>query len=325
MHGKAIIIQFSIHQKNELTLKHTLTALKVIISFGLIYFVTKKFDYHQVIDELKNISVFHVLSGLLISLVIVLLQGLRWKILLLKHGNSITFPFLLKYILYGYALNLAVPLGVGADIIKSYSLGKVIEAKSESIGSIVFAKILGLSMMMLLMWVSLPFSSRELLPESTYLPLSIISLLVFLFSLITIFKSNWVAKFIPFKVFKASIHHIQATVKQPKTLGLALMYSFLIQILISIIQLLFYQGVGAEISFWDNAIYFSVLSLLLYLPISIGGVGLREATSIYILGQLSGVSDSHCLQVSLLAYLLMVFQAFLGLLTYILIPKEARA
>lgn len=299
--------------------------LKLIVSLGLIYWVIKKFPYQDAFLQISEIQLLPIFLGVTISLIIIFVQCLRWKLLLLEKGETISFRFLLKFILYGYALNLVVPLGVGADIVKSYSLGKAIQAKSESISAILFAKILGLAMVMLLLWVAIPFASAEILPNWLYTPLSFFSLIIILFCSMVIFKPNFMAKFIKIKVLQNSISHIQSIVSQPRVLLLSIVYSLAIQVLISIIQYLFYYGVGAELPFWDNVIYFAVLSLLLYLPISIGGVGLREATSIFILGQLMGVSDTHCIQVSILAYLLMLLQASLGLLTYIFSPKGNKA
>lgn len=292
--------------------KNLKTLLKYIFSLGLIVWLTRNFSFQEAIINLKNVNLYFLGIAFGFSILVMTIQSLRWKTLLEILPINLSLIFYFKYILLGYFYNSILPIGAGSDLIKSYSLGKAINNKSTAISSIFSAKVLGLFNIMALMWLAIIFSSPSLLPEWIFLPLILLSSFICISSaLLFVFPKLIIGK-IPSSKIQNHLSYFQQLNKHPKILFKAIFYSFLIQLFVSNVQLFFFKSVGAEITFFDNLLYFSVLALILYLPISVGGVGVREASSIYILTKLSGVSDQHCIQVSILAYILIMIQALIG-------------
>lgn len=70
-------------------------------------------------------------------------------------------------------------------------------------------------------------------------------------------------------------------------------------------------GVGIEISYWDYCWVNAILTIILFLPISVGGLGIREVSLIGFLGLLN-VSSEKAVSLSVLLLAIQVIRAFGG-------------
>jgi uncharacterized membrane protein YbhN (UPF0104 family) len=73
------------------------------------------------------------------------------------------------------------------------------------------------------------------------------------------------------------------------------------------------RGVGIELPFSDWCWIFGLISLAVFIPITVGGIGLREGGLIFLLGNL-GLPNEKALALALSLLALQLFGALLGVL-----------
>ena len=77
------------------------------------------------------------------------------------------------------------------------------------------------------------------------------------------------------------------------------------------------RAIGVTISVWYFVLFVPIVSVVLMLPVSMSGLGVREGAYVYLFGQ-AGVSTAQALTMSLLIYALRVVAGLVGGLLYAL-------
>lgn len=100
-------------------------------------------------------------------------------------------------------------------------------------------------------------------------------------------------------------------VQDKKAILISIVCGFVYHLIINCIYCLLSTGLLIKISFVDFYWINSLLTIILLLPISIGGLGIREATLVGMLGLL-GIEEDMAFSFSILVLILQVMRAFIG-------------
>jgi uncharacterized membrane protein YbhN (UPF0104 family) len=97
--------------------------------------------------------------------------------------------------------------------------------------------------------------------------------------------------------------------------------SFLVQLLNILIYYLVAQSLGLKISFLFLTLFIPIIILIAMLPISFQGLGLREGTTIFLLGKL-GISATSAFSLSLICFAVGVLTSLGGGIIFIFRQKR---
>lgn len=246
------------------------TILKVAVSAVLLYLVFSKLGVSEVWETLKQVSIPHLLFAILLVLFSKWIAHLR----LLHYLKSITLivPLLTHWKLYlqGMFYNLFLPGGIGGDAYKAYILSRNYPVKLKRIISVLLLdRLSGLVALTLLTLVlsSIYFTQNhglgagQLLLIVPYLKYAALLLPLPLFGFY-LMKRLW-------------FHYALPAYSTTLYASLALQ---VIQVGACYLLLL---GLGYMDSAWPFLLLFTLSSILSVLPISLGGIGLREITFLY--------------------------------------------
>jgi len=240
------------------------TTLKVIISLLLLYFVFSKLGTKALWNTLKQVSILHFVVAFLLVLASKAIAHLR----LLHYLNAITIniPRLTHWKLYlqGMFYNLFLPGGIGGDAYKAYILSKQFDVKTKNIiSALVVDRLSGMialgSYALILFSAYLSRYPMEVLPKS-FVYTGLLSPLI-------------IAGFYGFNKL-----WFKATLKAFKTTTLL---SFALQGLQILATYVLLVGLGESQKVWGYLLLFTLSSVVSVLPISLGGIGLRELTFFY--------------------------------------------
>lgn len=266
-------------------------SFKVGFSLFALYYVTTKIDLQTVFHSLRHISyplVFLAIVFLLLSIVVAAFRlNTLFKAMPLHVSHTTNF----KLYWLGLFYNLFLPGGVGGDGYKIFLINKYHKKPVKSlIGVILSDRLSGLSVIF-------------------------IYLLILVYSLqLTLPYVNWLGALIPFffggywlflYLFNRSL-----LPKYWKVLGWSLL-SQLLQILVAFCIL---YAIGDELDFrgGEYMFLFLVSSITSSIPISLGGIGLREMTFLYGANYL-GLSAEHAVSLSFIFYLLSLLVSLPGI------------
>ena len=277
---------------------------------------------------LKTIAPSFFIIALLVMIVEVLIANFRWKIVLKQLGSNITFYKALRYLWIGVFFNQALPSSIGGDAVRGYYLCKNENySLSDATIGVLLDRVMGLLGLVLLVILTIPLifeSTITVLTKWTILSIIFFALLAIILSLIIDLIPN---KFSQLKIINGLVKF--------STKGREVLFSYygLIAVILSIIIHLTFvfaawllaYGMGLDIPFIGMLLIVPITNLLIALPISIAGWGIREGLFITGLGYLN-VSSDAALALSILYGLLMLVVSLPGFVDWFIqkpkIPRE---
>jgi len=242
--------------------------IKIVISLALVAFVLNTIDTKKLIDILLNVDIFWLFLAFIFYNLSKIVSAFRLIFYFKEIGIDIKQKSNLILYYIGMFYNLFLPGGVGGDGYKAYLLNKYHEPKlSLIIQALLFDRISGLVALIFLGALLYPFSSFDI-PIFYYLAIALIFISYPLFFLI----SKKLNKFLEY--FK------QTT-----------LFGFIVQLLQLISAIFIIYSLNSNVPIIDFLVLFLISSVVSVLPISVGGVGVRELTFLYGLKLIGYPSD----------------------------------
>ena len=292
---------------------------------GVIYLNT---NIDDVITIIQQAQIFDIVIAIFIVLFIRLLMAARWKLILDEHQMPIPFLESVYIILVSGSVGFFSPGGVAADFLKGHHAYKKDNDLSAITSIVLFDKLIGVFSMLLLVSVCstvLLFSSyqgdQEILTLVSYLSLFIILGVVFGVVILIKFETmmnKQLAK-CPQKIRKICnmIYKVFKSTALNKKLMLKMMFlSLAMQLLRSLMFYFILSSLSIEIAVISVMAYFPIVFMLMLLPITIGGVGVRESATFVLFSQF-GVNLEYSIGSGLIFYGIQLLVAVLGVFTYL--------
>lgn len=279
--------------------------IKSLVSIVLILFLCLKIDIIQ-IKKLTVADVFPYLSaGVIITLAALLIMSYRWKILIKEFlHRELSIRTLYTYYLIGTFFNTLMPGAIGGDIIRTERLHKRHGLSLKACTAITIAeRMAGIYGLMLLLSISIAignypdsFTIRKHIPQCLLLSTPVLVIL-----LIPLIK-----KLLRSRNVETSYSFMAKTVA---VLLLSQMGDILIAWVLS-------EYFNLHIGFYAFLFIMPLVYVATVLPISLGGLGVREGTFSGLM-TLYGVEISTAVTISLFMYLIKLCTGIIGYITYI--------
>lgn len=279
--------------------KHWITALKIVISLALVYFIFTKIDLGVVLKTLQKSRPLPLLMALVLFVASKILSAYRLNLYFHQLRVRLTQNSNLKLYLLGMFYNLFLPGGIGGDAYKGYLIKRQFGVKTKRVVSVLLLdRLSGL----LLLWVYACLLAL-LLPQSE-LGIYKITIVVLGFLSILIFwglNKKYFGEVYP--VFWGSIG-----------------YAALVQLaqLASAYFILMALNVGENpLSY---LFIFLISSIVSVLPLTIGGIGSREVTFFYG-AKLLGLDENISVGISMEFFIITALVSLFGILYHFKKPE----
>jgi uncharacterized membrane protein YbhN (UPF0104 family) len=266
-------------------------AIKIILTFIALYFVFSKIELKEVQKIITHANIWYLLLALLFFNLSKILSSLRLNIYFSHIGVKISEIYALKLYYIGMFYNLFLPGGVGGDGYKIYLLKKSHNIKvSTLITATLLDRLSGL--IPLLFFAGLLFISSDFYHKYIWLDwIAIIGTTTIfpIFYLINLwFFKGYIEIFFQTTLVGSGVQLLQ---------------------LISAFFIVYAIGYNSDMLIFLTL--FLISSVMAVLPISIGGVGVRELTFLYGLTLLEIDADGG-VAFSLLFFLISALSSLLG-------------
>ncbi|MDR3606055.1 MAG: lysylphosphatidylglycerol synthase transmembrane domain-containing protein [Oligoflexia bacterium] len=138
--------------------KYLKLALKIGVVVGLLVFLSQK-GFLSVQDTRRAFSHWeNIIFSVSISLFCALMGAIRWQWLLEAQGIELGTLRTCELTFVGNFFNVALPGAVSGDVIKAFYIGREVHGqRARAFGSILFDRVAGLSVLMLISAIALPF------------------------------------------------------------------------------------------------------------------------------------------------------------------------
>ncbi|MCF8381855.1 MAG: flippase-like domain-containing protein [Bacteroidales bacterium] len=271
--------------------KSLITLLKVVISFAALYFVFTKIDVSQLISIYKDANHFWVVMAVLSFALSKSIAAFRLNRFFTSIDIHISEIQNLKLYLLGMFYNLFLPGGIGGDGYKIFILNKKFEVRTKNIfWSVLADRMSGVYALFSLSVILLYIIKIEI----NFNYLSVVWLLIPLGLFFFYFILKKFASFLNKVLIKTTL------------------LSFLVQLMQLVSAYFILKALGVEEFQFRYLFIFLISSIVAMLPISIGGMGLRELTFLYG-SQFLFLDEGSSVGISLMFYLITAFVSLTGI------------
>jgi uncharacterized protein (TIRG00374 family) len=285
-------------------------ALKIIFSLSILAFLLiREVRFKDIPDALENIDIFWLVLSFSLHALGLFISAYRWQILIRAQGDEVPLGFLAKSYLVGNFFNLFLPTRFGGDVVRIRDGSRYSRSLLKSSAIVIVERFTGIIVLLTFAFVV----SLSRLDMAQSLPIIWISLLVGFMGLLAafLFFTPIVSYFlnkVPEKGIwmnlKSKILEFRRVVlvyKDKKgAFFLALFWAFLLQVNVILHYYLAGKAFHLEIPFLDYFIFIPIILLILIIPVTISGLGLREVLFIQIFATY-GIAEHVAFSFSLIA------------------------
>ncbi len=303
---------------------------KYLFLFGLILFVLILFtaDLREIFSNIKNISYFHLILAILIIFPMLFNKALCWNYI--KRQQGIKYSIKDSTLMYwsGLFIGILTPGRLG-EIAKAFYLKKDGHSMGKSLVSVILDRLSDFAFLLVFILIGSLFLLSIFQKQILILILGLIILILLFILLLKIGFIKWILNkifriFISQKYQKSWKINFQDFINDFKIYKLK---NYLIIFLITAFSWLFYylqmyilaKGLSIHIPLLYLAIAVTVAGFITLIPISISGIGTRDAALILLFAPFLVVKE-QVIAFSALILLMILFAAFIGLICYLIKP-----
>jgi len=291
------------------TRKRLLDLLKVAVSLVLIIILLRSIDLNALWEVVRNADPWYLLAAQIVLMLGVVVRAYRWQILVHDQRVDASLRELVSLYFVGFLFNNLLPSGFGGDAVKMYELSQRSHQGAEAVSSVLVDRFMGLIALQMIGLVALVFS-WQLVPSE----IKVLTVLLFGVSLLAAwvvsYRRLWefLAERVPLFDRLLSIEAVHSLVSSLQSysgsallraLGVGLVFN----VLLIAANVLIGVSLGVDLPLAYYMIFVPLTSLVLILPISFAGLGVREGTYVVLFRQ-AGVAPEVALSMSLLVYVL---------------------
>ena len=288
--------------------------LKVIVSLGLITLLVNQVDFNKIVNILKNVDIAMIVYALILLIIQVFIATTRWQYVLKCQKIMLDYKNTLQILWSGLFFNQAMPSSVGGDVILGYYLKKQGITLGRATLGVLMDRLFGMAGLVLLVVASLPLLFGLISDPIARSGVLFIALGISLALLFIFFTDKLPGNFSHLRVIRGfySLSQEGRHCISKNYNGLIIMIMSILIHLISVIAVMTMAiGLGINVEWGGILLMIPLTSLIMVVPISIAGWGVREGVMVVGFGYL-GVAPEAALALSILYGLLILAVALPG-------------
>lgn len=287
-----------------------------------VYFLYRSVDFTLVVKGLSSVNPLIYIATVMLSLVRNWLCGIRWELLHPVRSERLSRWFYFRLSMLSHLFNLIMPGALGGDIVKTvYAVGERTSNRLNDVIAVFVDRSIGLLSILLFGIFALTVMRVQLEIDFVYLLLLFVvsggGALVFLNIQIVDWVERLLCKIKPlerivtsgFEAWKNALGFYRVNLKLVfGSLALCIpihLISFTIYYILSV-------HLGYNIDFLSIVFSVAIMWLITALPISVGGMGVRELSFVWLLGMFN-IPSEQAVTLSLLAYINTLLISFISL------------
>ncbi len=299
--------------------------IRIAISVALLTYLFRQVDERAMARLIRNADLGLILWALAIFSLTYILCFYRWTMLL--KASDVHLPSGKVAVSYagGLFFNLFLPSTIGGDLVRTLDLGRYTKKPGQVVASVFLDRLSGYVGLVILALISLFFGWRLIEDRNIIMSITVVTgilvlILLVLFNEFLYQKINRVfgASILgrvgqAFKAMHDRLHDFRA---HKKVMLYNVMISFFIQIISPLTSYMVALALGIKINPFFFFIFMPVIGAITLLPISMGGLGLRDTMTVIFFAK-AGVSKDLAFAMSLLNFsFLLIFGLLAGLLYF---------
>jgi len=277
------------------------------------------------LESVRDIHLGWVMIAFFLLLFLRFVVTIKWQIILEHHDITIPFLELAKIIFISTTIGQILPAGVGTDIVRGYSLAKKHGQALGTTATIIIDRAVGMFSLFFIALIGAVIA--QLMGISTGLIWILIAVnAVIILAWVHIERLGTFIDHIPsgdtdrFRKIRGQLITMVKMLSDKSNIWQFLprifFWSLLIQVIRCAVFYLLYLGFGQSLNFMYFVVFIPVLFVITLIPISIGGLGVREGVLVVLFSSV-GAPAEVSIGVGLLSQVLQISAAVPVLLIWL--------
>ena len=292
--------------------------VKVAFTAVLAKWIINSIDFKSFTNILSSITWPFIVWIIIISFIAIAFSTLRWKILMRPSKSNFSYIHLLYLTFIAHCYNMLVPGNITGDVVR---------ALKTSTATVFLDRLIGMLGLVVIVLCGIIFS-YPILSELGLMKYIIVVMLILSFLSICIFsrrimrRFKWIGNLSgPFyEKIREAVLSIQLYRNYYRVITEAFCATLSSHLLMVTTVYLINMAIGSNATYLHCLLFVPVIGLISSLPITIGGLGLREASYILLFTQV-GATKEQALGMSLIYFMLLFVWAILGAILAV-VPME---
>ena len=297
--------------------------IKVSISIALLAFLFSRIDLKKTIFCMRTVEPQYFIYAVLLFLLVAFLGIVRWSVLLRIVKKDFSFQRIFISNCGGLFFNVFLPSTIGGDIVRTVDLSLHTKDNSSIFATVFLDRLCGLSALLIIAFSGFSFGYLFGFTKDYRLFLFIVifaALVLFVYLLIFNKKVfalfNKIIKFNLLRSYLTKFHNSCYSFRfQKKVLLKAIILSLLIQGGYSIVLYFLGKSLGVNLNIVYFLIFIPIVNIISFLPISLGGLGLRDNVAVVLFSTL-GVASDRVAAMTLINFAFLLFIGIVGGIVY---------
>lgn len=291
--------------------------LRVGITVALIAVVMWRLDWETLAAKFAAFDPAWTTLAFVTVFAAVALSAWKWGLILRWRGHALPYVRLLRHYFVGLFFNNVLPTTVGGDAVRAWETTRDTREVPEAIGSVVTERLIAGAALGFTALLGLPFvetSPRLLLLVSIFLIIDLALVALFLLPRVA---EAIVAGLLPPRLsglreaVAGTVGVVRASLRTPRLFVKVALLSIAFQILVAAVNACIFNAMGVSVSLAQCVILTPMIFTVTMLPISLSGLGVREAAYWYFFSQV-GVGQVDAVVASLAFFVIVGISSLPG-------------
>ncbi len=280
--------------------------LVTAVIFGYIVY---KFSFGQILSNMWHADRLLLAGAILVFMASGVIGAYQWLTILRFHGVVLDFPGTVSRYFMGLFFNYILLGFVGGDAVRIYKTATVSGKTTQVFSSTLADRVLGLLVLVLFSlgaFFMLPSGPADDALPAAAIMFGVLAAFIALFAFrkLGVFVGTVFGRFLPESIGEkvAAVYgELHLLTRSPGTLARVFILSCVIQLTRIGVHYLCARAVGMNVGFAYFALFVPVMEIVASLPISFGGVGVRDMVGVTLFS-LVGIGRETVFSYTLLAY-----------------------
>lgn len=283
--------------------------LRVLVTMVIFGYIIYKFSFGQILSNMWHADRVLLAGAILVFMASGVMGAYQWKTILRFHGIALGLAGTVSRYFMGLFFNFILPGFIGGDAVRIYKTATVSGKTTQAFSSTLADRVLGL--LVLVLFSIGAFFMLPKGPADDALPAAVIMfgvlaafIMLFAFRRLGAIIGTIFGRFLPEwlgEKISAVYDELHLLTRSPGTLTKVFVLSCLIQLTRIGVHYLCAHAVGMDIAFAYFALFVPVMEIAASLPVSFGGVGVRDMMGVTLFS-LMGIGRETIVSYTILSY-----------------------
>lgn len=271
--------------------KKLLIAGKILISVGLLSLLIYRLDGEEISDALLAIDISTFVAAIAVYLAIFIVAAARWNLIGKLTGASLSGWQTLRLLLAAMFFNQVLPTSIGGDAVRAWLASRQGIGLSQSASTVILDRVAGLITLFVVMAIATPFIAPRL-PEQVAYWVSLAPLFALGSVAVGLALAGRIADLIDRWSWAEPLVRLLRESRALWSGREKSVFIFLLSLAIHGLNgfslWILARGIGVELSYLEIMAFLPPVILLMTIPVSIAGWGVREGTVVALFGLIGG-------------------------------------